>query len=194
MGTEDFLNTKYAKQLLRDADLMETELGQFNARWIGFWDRNVDHLGALLICHLVVEHHIDEWLAAANPGMKPVSETRLSFAQKMDLLDNVEATVQWLLPGIRRLNRIRNQFAHNLEAAISDEDLKPIKAIVWPWHSAAGKPCNSGISLIRDFTLMVSGMLSSQAHSIRRYGSGRGLIAYQRWLKNAMSVGDDSIE
>jgi hypothetical protein len=194
MATEAFLNTKYAKQLLRDADLIETELGQFNARWAGFWDRNADHLGALLICHLVVEHHIDGWLAAANPGMKPVSETRLSFAQKMDLLDNVEATVQWLLPGIRRLNRIRNQFAHNLEAAISDEDLKPIKAIVWPWHSAAGKPCNSGISLIRDFTLMVSGMLNSQAYSIRRYGSGCGLVAYQRWLKNATSVGDDSSE
>ena len=34
MDTEDFLNTKYAKQLLRDADLIGTELGQFNARWV----------------------------------------------------------------------------------------------------------------------------------------------------------------
>lgn len=194
MDSADFLSTKYAKQLLRDIDVMETELGQFNAQWVSFWDRNADHLGTLLICHLIVEHYIDEWLEAANPGMKPVGETRLSFAQKMELLDGVEATVQWLLPGIRRLNRIRNQLAHNLEAAISDDDLKPIQEIVWPWHSAAGKPCNNGISLVRDFTLVVSGMLNSQAHSIRRYGSGCGLVAYQRWLKNAMSVRDDSVE
>jgi len=194
MNAADFLRTEYAKQLLRNADVIETELGQFNARWVSFWGRNADHLGTLLICHLIVEHHIDEWLEAANPGMKPVGETRLSFAQKMELLDGVEATIQWLLPGIRRLNRIRNRLAHNLEAAISDDDLKPIQEIVWPWRTAAGKPCNSGISLVRDFTLMVSGMLNSQAHSIRRYGSGCGLVAYQRWLKNAMSAGDDPVE
>jgi hypothetical protein len=139
MNTADFLSTEYAKQLLRDTDVIETELGQFNARWVSFWDRNADHLGTLLICHLIVEHHIDEWLEAANPGMKPVGETRLSFAQKMELLDGVEATVQWLLPGLRRLNRIRNRLAHNLEAAISDDDLKPIQEIVWPWHTAAKK-------------------------------------------------------
>ena len=194
MDRENFLSTKYAQQLLRDVDAIETELGRFNAQWRSFWDRNVDHLGTVLICHLAVEHYIDDWLAAANPGMKAVRDTRLSFSQKVELLDGIDASIQWLLPGVRRLNRLRNQIAHNLEAAISAQDLEPIKEIVWPWHSAAGKPCNSGISLIRDFALLVCGMLNSQAHSIRRYGSGCGLVAYQRWLKDAMATREDSVE
>ena len=40
MNTADFLSAEYAKQLLRDTDVIETELGQFNARWVSFWDRN----------------------------------------------------------------------------------------------------------------------------------------------------------
>jgi hypothetical protein len=191
MDTDDFLSSKYAQQLLRDADAIETELGQFNTRWGSFWRRNADHLGTVLISHLAIEHYIDDWLTAANPGLKPVGDTRLSFANKADLLDGVDASIQWLLPGVRRLNRIRNQLAHNLEAEVTEEDLAPIREIVWPWHSAAGKPCNGGITLVRDFALMVCGMLSSQANSIRRYGAGCGLVAYQRWLRDAMAARDD---
>jgi hypothetical protein len=194
MDTDDFLKTKYAQQLLRDATLIETELGSFNARWVQFWERNVDHLGTVLISHLAVEHHIDDWLAAAMPGLKAPGETRLSFSQKANLLDGSDPTIQWLLPGIDRLNRIRNQFAHNLDAEISESDLAPIRNIVWPWHSAAGKPKRTDIALIRDFALMVSGMLNSQANSIRRYGDGCGLVAYQRWLRHAVATKDDKQE
>jgi hypothetical protein len=194
MDTEDFLRTKYAQQLLRDADTIETALGRFNAQWARFWERNADHLGTVLIGHLAVEHYIDDWLTAANPGMKAVGDTRLSFAQKVELLDGADPSVQWLLPGLIRLNRIRNKLAHDLDAEISERDLEPLRNVVWPWHSAGGKPCNSGIALVKDFALLVCGMLSSQAHSIRRYGDGCGLVAYQRWLKDAMGTRDDEKE
>ena len=57
MDTDGFLKTKYAQQLLRDATLIETELGSFNARWVQFWERNADHLGTVLISHLAVEYN-----------------------------------------------------------------------------------------------------------------------------------------
>ncbi len=191
MDVTDFLMTKYARQLIRDAGAIESDLGQFNARWTRFWDRNADHLGAVLISHLAVEHYIDEWLAAASPGIKAVGETRLSFSHKVSLLEGAAPTIEWLLPGVIRLNRIRNDFAHNIEAEISDKDLEPIQSIVWPWHSALDKPCNRGIALIRDFVLMVCGMLSSQTSAIRRYGDGCGLVAYERWLKHAVGTRED---
>lgn len=194
MDTEDFLKTKYAQQLLRDTDAIETELGQFNAQWARFWERNADHLGTVLIGHLAVEHYIDDWLTAANPGLKDVRNTRLSFSQKVELLEGADTFIQWLLPGVIRLNKIRNQLAHDLEAEISERDLEPIRDIVWPWQSAAGRPRNSGIGLVKDFALLLCSMLSSQANSIRRYGDGCGLIAYQRWLKEAMASRDDEDE
>ena len=191
MDTEDFLKMKYSQQLLRDLDAIETEMGKFNDQWARFWKRNVDHLGTVLISHLAVEHHIDNWLAAANPGTKAVGDTRLSFAQKVDLLEGADPSIQWLLPGVIRLNRLRNQIAHDLEAEISEQDLEPIQNIVWPWHSAAGKPCRSGVPLVRDFALLASGMLHSQASAIRRYGDGCGLVSYQRWVKSAIGTPDD---
>jgi hypothetical protein len=191
MDAADFVKTKYAKQLIRDAGVLESELARFNARWTQFWDRNTHHLGTVLISHLAVEHYLDEWLAAACPGIRPAGETRLSFSHKVSLLDGADPTIEWLLPGVVRLNRIRNDLAHNIEAEISDKDLEPIQDIVWPWHTAAGKPCNKGVAMIPDFALLVCGMLSSQANAIRRYGDGNGLIAYQRWLAHSLDSKED---
>lgn len=119
---------------------------------------------------------------------------RVFFFQKVELLEGADTFIQWLLPGVIRLNKIRNQLAHDLEAEISERDLEPIRDIVWPWQSAAGRPLNSGIGLVKDFALLLCSMLSSQANSIRRYGDGCGLIAYQRWLKEAMASRDDEDE
>jgi hypothetical protein len=186
MNSENFLKTEYAQQLIRDADLIETELGQFNDRWGNFWKRNEGDLGTILIGHLVVEFYVDDWLEAANPGTKPVKDTRMSFSQKLTLIDGADPTIQWLQPGLVRLNRIRNQIAHNLEADLTESDLAPLREIVWPWHQAAGRPRNQGTALVKDFALLASSMLNSQANAIRRYGDGLGLVAYQKWINAAM--------
>jgi len=187
MDEDEFLKSKYARQLLADADKLESELKEFNASWQSFWKRNASDLGAMLICHLAIEHYLDEWLTAANPGTKPIGKTRLTFAQKLDLAENADSLIQMLMPGLKQLNRIRNQLAHDMEAHISKADLKPIRSIVWPWHKAGGRPCNEGIALVKDFALMASGLLCSSANAIRRYGGGSGLVAYQKWLRDAVS-------
>ena len=184
-----FLKTQYAQQLLADAGALEADLREFNDAWRQFWERSADDLGKFLICHLAVEHYLDDWLAAANPGTKPVGETRLTFAHKLSLIDGADAFTQWMLPALKKFNRIRNQLSHEMEAQISDDDLQPIKNIVWPWNEASKKPCREGIELVCDFALMAAGFLSSQANAIRRHGKGDGLVAYQKWVDAAMSEG-----
>jgi len=188
MDKDEFLKSKYAQQLLADADKQEAELKEFNASWQSFWKRNASDLGAILICHLAVEHYLDEWLTAANPATKPIGETKLTFAQKLELADNADNFIQILMPGLKQLNRIRNQLAHDMEAQISDDKLKPIRSIVWWWHQSSGKPCKEGVPLVKDFALMASGFLSLHANSIRRYGGGLGLVAYQKWLRDAVGT------
>jgi hypothetical protein len=187
MDKAEFLKSKYARQLLADADNLESELKEFNASWQSFWKRNASDLGAILICHLAIEHYLDEWLTAANPATKPIGKTRLTFVQKLDLADDADSLIQMLMPGLMQLNRIRNQLAHNMEAQISKEELEPIRSIVWPWHKAGGKRCNEGVALVKDFALMASGFLCANTNAIRRYGGGLGLVAYQKWLRDAVS-------
>jgi hypothetical protein len=98
----------------------DQELAEVNSRWA----QNVDVVGRLLRAHLFVEHYLGEYLAKANPRLGPVAEAKLSFAQKVAMLDASNNDVAAILPGIRFLNKIRNRFAHNLDAQITEVDAK----------------------------------------------------------------------
>jgi hypothetical protein len=186
MDNKDFLKTEFVQQILKDVDKAEEDMQQFNILWQKFWDKNEENLGTILICHLSVEHHLNDYLSAANPALKPLDRTRLSFSQKMDIIGDSDKVIQWIRPGLLKLNSIRNKLVHNLETQILDDELVPFRNIVWPWHQAGGKPRNSGILLIKDFALIASGFLAIEAGSIRRYGEGLGLVAYLKWLENAL--------
>ena len=193
MEKEDFLETKYAKKLMEDAAISEKELEVFNKQWQIFWQKDTDQLGTILICHLSIENYIENYLEAANPAIGSIKSKRLSFSTKLDLMGGDNKIIQMLMPGLKQLNRIRNRLAHNMEENVTDEDLLPIKNIVWPWHKAGGKPCNEGVELIKDFALMATGFMDSQANGIRRYGEGMGYIAYERWLSGQISTLCDAI-
>ena len=190
METDEFLKTPYAQELIANVERSVRDLEEFNKTWQGFWQKNLNDLGRILVSHLSIEHYLNEWLSAANPGATAFGETRLSFAQKLSLVNSTQGLFQWIRPGIARLNRIRNDIAHDMSKTISYEDLQPIKNIVLPWHKAAGKPCREGVDLIQDFALMVCGMLASDAKAITLYGEGAGLVAYRRWLQEAMKTPD----
>lgn len=63
-----------------------------------------------------------EYLAKANPRLGSIAEARLTFAQKLNLLDATNPAMARVVPGIRRLNKIRNRLAHNLNAVVTEED------------------------------------------------------------------------
>lgn len=46
----------------------------------------------------------------------------MSFSQKLALVDTGVAGTGYLIPGIRRLNSIRNRIAHTLRAEVTDDD------------------------------------------------------------------------
>ena len=192
MKPKEFLKTRYAQQLMADFDHMEKDVERFNETWLQFWERSTEDLGTILICHLAIEHYLNEWLTAANPGIAKLSKTRLSFTQKLSLIDKKSGNFPIFFRAIEKINNIRNKLVHNMVAELSDTDLQPIRDVVWPWHEASGRPCREGIALIEDFALLVSGMLCSQADAIRRYGKGAGLVVYERWVRDAMAVYDDN--
>lgn len=185
MTQKAFLRTKYARQLISDIDKIERDWIKFNSLWEQFWSGNSTRLGDILTCHLIIEFHLTNWLSAANPGLPSLDDLRLSFSQKLKLVDGVDEAIQLLIPGMACINKIRNAVAHNISVDLNKLDLSPLRSFVWPWHDAAGKPKNEGTQLIKDFTLIASGLLYGQSKSIERYAKGDGIITYQRWAKNA---------
>lgn len=95
------------------------EYRQLTARW----DQDTVKIGRVLRSHLFVEHFMTEYLTAMNPELGPIEEARLSFSQKLALIDTDTVGVSYLLPGIRRINTIRNRIAHTLTSDISNDDV-----------------------------------------------------------------------
>ena len=86
------------------------------------WNQDVDAIGRILRSHLYVEHYLSEYLEKANPRLGSISQARLTFAQKVNLLDSNNPRLSEILPGIRQLNKIRNRLAHQLTSPITNED------------------------------------------------------------------------
>ena len=98
----------------------DRELADVNGRWM----QNVEVIGRILRAHLFVEHYLGEYLAKANPLLGALGQARVTFAQKVALLDASNHDIALILPGIKRLNQIRNRLAHNLDAQVTEEDAK----------------------------------------------------------------------
>lgn len=85
------------------------------------WNQDVVAIGRILRSHLYVEHYLTEFLEKANPHLGSIADARLTFAQKVNLL-NPDRRLAQVLPGIKRLNLIRNRLAHRLDANVTEED------------------------------------------------------------------------
>ena len=102
----------------RAREVTDTEFGDMVTRW----EQDVDAIGRILRSHLYVEHYLTEFIRHANPRLGSIAEARLSFNQKLALLDTNSPGVAELKPGIAQLNKIRNRLAHRLSFAILPAD------------------------------------------------------------------------
>lgn len=88
------------------------------------WDLDVTNIGRILRSHLYVEYYLTLHLAKANPRLGDLSKARLTFAQKLSLLDTNHEHLSDLAPGLRQINAVRNRLAHRLEAVLTTEDVQ----------------------------------------------------------------------
>ena len=104
----------------REAFLAHTEsqIHDLNSRW----NQDAPLMGRILRSHLFVEHYLTRYLEGKNPALGNLEAARLTFSQKTELIDVKDTSVSYLIPGVRRLNRIRNRLAHTLSASVTTED------------------------------------------------------------------------
>ena len=124
-------------------------------------------VGRILRAHLYVEYFMEKALARANPRLGSLSEARLTYAQKLGLLDTKgDPLLSSLMPGLTQLNKIRNRLAHSPKEVLSDEDISVFKGI--PLFRvlrqanaiATGKePDDSPVAIVEDFARHAGGFL-----------------------------------
>ncbi len=132
------------------------------------WAQNTALMGRILRAHLFVEHYITECLKSINPNLNGLDNARLTFSQKLALLENYSDEIKDLAVGIKRLNTIRNRLGHNLNSIVTDQDLQIILSVnsFRELRDAFAKPnipSNDAVDIIDDFAKHVGNWLESTA-------------------------------
>ena len=144
-------------------EVFSTEFGEMNRRW----NQDTETIGRILRAHLYVEHYLNEYLRKANPRLGDIAGVRLSFAQKVKLLDQNDPHIRHMIAGIKHLNSIRNRIAHNLDVQVSEEDAEVfLKALplreMRKQMEGANKTHPEPLQLLEDFSTHAAHALSQQ--------------------------------
>lgn len=123
------------------------------------WNQDIVSSGRILRAHLFVEFYMTNFLLETTEGSLSKRQVeRLTFAKKIDISENSQNTrIGVFIEGIRQLNRIRNQLAHNLSIQISHDALLPILNTLefTCLRNALAKPSSPStdpIDIIEDFS------------------------------------------
>lgn len=144
----DFIN-EVVKELAPQRSAIDKKFETENNRFKSLLARDHDAIGRILRAHLILEAYITRHLRAISPDQS-WDKARLTFSQKLELLPKHDLKVQWVVPGLREVNKIRNRFGHDIAAEI---DLQNVHKCVDVLSVARrGKRYTDAISVIEDFT------------------------------------------
>jgi len=107
----------------------DARLAEFNA----LWNQDINTMGRVLRSHLIVEYYMTAFIQKNNPNLGSIDETNIGFAQKVDLIGDNNFLIHELIPGIRRINRVRNRLAHNLSEVVNEDDVRNFRSISIYW-------------------------------------------------------------
>jgi hypothetical protein len=180
---EDFKRTKFYQYLYENHQIIQDDGSRFNIDMRELITKETDNLAVVLKCHLIIEYYIDRFLQAAYPTISwdPLS---LTFAKKLELI-NVPGTYVGLCfyKAIKKLNSIRNKFAHQLTYELKESDLTDLRQSMDLWEKARERTSGKGIKLVEEFTIWVCGNIDSFTNGIKRHTPEHGLPGYLAWLK-----------
>jgi hypothetical protein len=146
---------------------------EFNARKAR-WNKDVQTIGRILRAHLHVEYYLTEFLQYTNPNLGNLDEARITFGQKINLLQGNDRRISFLIPGIRHLNKIRNRLAHDLEATVTEDDaIMFLQGLFKAFRDEGAKRAESKLSanpidVLEEFAEFASSMLHAPTspHSV----------------------------
>jgi len=129
----------------------ESRIKIFNKKW----SQDLDLIGKVLRSHLVLEHYLIKYIEFLNPNINSLENTRISFAILIDLLKRDDYLINKLIPGMIKLNQIRNRIAHNLDKVIDESDAQEFLRIdiFREFRNAlsVGKPLADPLDILEDF-------------------------------------------
>ncbi len=146
--------------------LLDREFTEWRDEMDRLFARDHNAIGRVLKHHLILEHYITRHLEAVAPG-HDWSRARLRFGQKVDLIPQGNEIIEYLVPGIREINAIRNRLGHQINAQPSLDSLNRCIESLGIIHPYCHKTYSEAVDVIEDFTAMVCRWLPVQPETLR---------------------------
>ncbi len=80
-------------------------------------------IGRVLKCHLIIEKHLNDLLEFHLGSKLNLEKARLSFKQKLTILEGISDEFFIYVKGINEINSLRNKIAHRLDYDINESNL-----------------------------------------------------------------------
>jgi hypothetical protein len=141
----------------------DADIAEFSA----LWDQDAERIGRVLRAHLTVEFFLTRYIEYKNPMLPPLTDARVTFNQKIALLPPNDRMSAALMPGIRRLNQVRNRLAHNLHIEITLDDVNAFlgvdifRAMRAESAKRFGPPSDDSLAVLEAFAKFAAGMLQA---------------------------------
>lgn len=100
-----------------------------NEKFIALLHQDHDVMGRVLKAHLILEHYLTAFIGKTF-GIDDIDSVRLSFAQKVDLLPSSGTASSVIKLGTKRLNKIRNMFAHRINVDLERLDINAMNEVI----------------------------------------------------------------
>lgn len=127
--------------------------------------REHDLIGKILKCHLIIESYINKVLKYHFELDIENEKANFSFNQKLSLIQN-KVSFKIFFASLKELNKIRNRFAHNLNAEIEEKDIPNIKSFTKFYTEKLGiEPRNIG-EFIEIYTIYMSVMIDDECSEV----------------------------
>jgi hypothetical protein len=158
---------------------MKSESDAFDAEYRNFIEHDQTHVSVILRSHLVVEHFLDKFIAAAFPTVGHWEKMRLNFDRKIDLVDHPRYPFPKIVPGLKALNKLRNHIAHELTKPPCDSELEPMSLLLKLWEPTIPAPV--GLKLVEDFSLFASLFLNGVTRAIQEHAPKTGYAGLMQY-------------
>lgn len=116
---------RFVKRLIGDLGGAEQARRRFDDEHMMLvkrWEQDTASIGRILRAHLFVEHFMRAFIQRSNPNLGAIDDARITFSQMIALLKQGDPQIDYLIPGIRQLNKVRNRLAHNLQSVVTADD------------------------------------------------------------------------
>jgi len=103
-------------------------------KWEKVSGLDFEAIGRILVCHLSIEHYINNLIELSTPKLFDWDNSRMTFSQKLKLVSKISVLKRNKFDtGIEILNNIRNKLSHNMLATIDINKFEQLKVILFDY-------------------------------------------------------------